>query len=102
VIGRDGLAVALDELAAQPAEDLVGDAEGRAHVGIPGEAAGLEALSGERVHQFLERHPVLERDGGVATVSMRPPMVVVPFLEIWMKISPGRPSGKSPTVRDPR
>ena len=61
-IGRSGLLVALDELARQPAENVIGDAGRVADVGIFCEPARLESLIREFLHQALERHAVLQRD----------------------------------------
>jgi hypothetical protein len=61
-IGRRCFLVAFDELARQPAENVVRDARRVADVGIFCEAARLESLIREFFHQALERHTVLERD----------------------------------------
>ena len=63
-VGRSRFLVALDELAAQPAEDVIGDAGGVADVGVLGETARLEALVSEFLDQTFERHAVLQGDGG--------------------------------------
>ena len=63
-IRRRRFLVAFDELAAEPAEHVIGDAGGVADVGVLGETARLEALVGEFLHQAFERHAVLQRHRG--------------------------------------
>src|ERR1044071_4866912 len=58
------LLVAFDELATEPAKDVIGDAAGVADIGILGEAARLEALVSEFLYQALERDAILQRHRG--------------------------------------
>ena len=60
--GGVGLAVAGDELHAQPAEDVVGDALGDRDVRVLGEPGRLEPAVGELVDEDLQRHAVLQAD----------------------------------------
>ena len=61
-LGGVGLAVAGDELHAQPAEDVVGDALGDRDVRVLGEPGRLEPAVGELVDEDLQRHAVLQAD----------------------------------------
>ena len=61
-LGGVGLAVAGDELHAQPAEDVVGDALGDRDVRVLGEPGRLEPAMRELVDEDLQRHAVLQAD----------------------------------------
>src|SRR5437660_3681666 len=54
--------VTFDELAGQPAKDVIGNAGRVANVRILGKAAWLESLIGELLRERLERHAVLKRN----------------------------------------
>ena len=61
-VGRSRFLVTLDELATEPAKDVVGDAGCIPNVGVLGEPAWLEALIGKFLHQPLERNSILQRN----------------------------------------
>ena len=61
---RGRFLVAFDELAAEPAENVIRNAGRAADVGILGETARLETLVGEFLHQAFERHAVLQSNRG--------------------------------------
>ncbi len=58
------LLVTFNELAGEPAEDVIGDARRVTNVGIFCKTARLESLVGEFFHQTLEGHAVLQCDRG--------------------------------------
>ena len=62
--GRGGrFLVAVDELATEPAEHVIGNRGGIADIRVPGETAWLEALVGELLHQGGKRHAILQGNG---------------------------------------
>src|SRR6266536_394390 len=61
-VRRGRLPVAFDELASQPAENVISNAVGMTNVWVFCEAARLKSLIGEFFYQTLQRHAVLERN----------------------------------------
>src|SRR5437762_1629156 len=66
-VRRSRFLVAFDELAGEPAENVMSDACRMSNVRILCKTAGLESLVGEFFHQTLERHAVLERNRSECT-----------------------------------
>ena len=61
-VRRGRLLVAFDELAGQPAENVISNAGGMTNVGVFCEAARLKSLISEFFYETLQRHSVLERN----------------------------------------
>ena len=57
------LGFVVEELAGEPAENIIHDRLRHRDVGVLGESRGLEAHMAELVDQSPERHAVLQRDG---------------------------------------